>query len=402
MTLRTTPEPRQKRRPRGTRRRDSGTMGAMPQKSRVGRAGQTSQKSRTFQTGRTDLTETTSPKTFEERLHKTIARSGLASRRQAEQIIAEGRVRVGGEIVTRVGAKVDPRKDDIRVDGVRVRPDRPRRYILLNKPTGYLTTRSDPRRRPTVMQLLPIAMRSLFPVGRLDMATSGLLLLTDDGDFALRVAHPRYGITKTYAVTVRGVPSERSLQSAKKGIRGEGQLLRVSSVHLLSRSPQRARRRGAAGGRAAGVGPRGIEGSPQRARRRGAAGGRAGALSSGRLPSEERGSTKQSDGVGPRGRRRRAASKKPESTRLRVVLNEGRYREIWRLFKALGHPVIELHREKVGFLDDRGLASGAFRPLDPGEISRLLGSSVAGPKSAARGRPARGPRGVSKKRRRQD
>ena len=377
MTLRTTPEPRQKRRPRGTRRRDSGTMGAMPQKSRVGRAGQTSQKSRTFQTGRTDLTETTSPKTFEERLHKTIARSGLASRRQAEQIIAEGRVRVGGEIVTRVGAKVDPRKDDIRVDGVRVRPDRPRRYILLNKPTGYLTTRSDPRRRPTVMQLLPIAMRSLFPVGRLDMATSGLLLLTDDGDFALRVAHPRYGITKTYAVTVRGVPSERSLQSAKKGIRGEGQLLRVSSVHLLSRSPQRARRRGAAGGRA-------------------------GALSSGRLPSEERGSTKQSDGVGPRGRRRRAASKKPESTRLRVVLNEGRYREIWRLFKALGHPVIELHREKVGFLDDRGLASGAFRPLDPGEVSRLLGSSVAGPKSAARGRPARGPRGVSKKRRRQN
>ncbi len=377
MTLRTTPEPRQKRRPRGTRRRNSGTTGAMPQKSRVGRAGQTSQKSRTFQTGRTDLTETTSPKTLEERLHKTIARSGLASRRQAEQIIAEGRVRVGGEIVTRVGAKVDPRKDDIRVDGVRVRPDRPRRYILLNKPTGYLTTRSDPRRRPTVMQLLPIAMRSLFPVGRLDMATSGLLLLTDDGDFALRVAHPRYGITKTYAVTVRGVPSERSLQRAKKGIRGEGQLLRVSSVNLLSRSPQRARRRGAAGGRA-------------------------GALSSGRLPSEERGSTKQSDGVGPRGRRRRAASKKPESTRLRVVLNEGRYREIWRLFKALGHPVIELHREKVGFLDDRGLASGAFRPLDPGEVSRLLGSSVAGPKSAARGRPARGPRGVSKKRRRQD
>ena len=210
-----------------------------------------------------------------------------------------------------------------------MRPDRHRRYILLNKPTGYLTTRSDPRRRPTVMQLLPIAMRSLFPVGRLDMATSGLLLLTDDGNFALRVAHPRYGITKTYVVTVRGLPSERSLQRAKKGIRGEGQLLRVSSVRLLS-------------------------------------------------------------------------SKKPESTRLRVVLNEGRYREIWRLFKALGYPVIELHREKVGFLDDRGLASGAFRSLQPGEVSRLLGSSVAGPKSSARGRPARGPHAVSKKRRRQD
>jgi 23S rRNA pseudouridine2605 synthase len=136
---------------------------------------------------------------MEERLQKTIARSGLASRRQAEQMIAEGRVSVGGEIVTQAGLKVDPAKDDIRVDGVRVRPDRPRRYVLLNKPVGYLTTRSDPRRRRTVMQLLPISLRALFPVGRLDMATSGLLLLTDDGDFAQRVAHPRYGITKTYA-----------------------------------------------------------------------------------------------------------------------------------------------------------------------------------------------------------
>ncbi len=307
---------------------------------RTSRAGQTSR------TGQTDLTGTTSPKTFEERLHKTIARSGLASRRQAEQIIAAGRVRVGGEIVTRVGAKVDPRKDDIRVDGVRVRPDRPRRYILLNKPPGYLTTRSDPRRRPTVMQLLPIAMRSLFPVGRLDMATSGLLLLTDDGDFALRVAHPRYGITKTYTVTVRGMPSERSLQRAKKGIRGEGQLLRVSSVRLLSRGTGGSRRRGNASKKPARPG-------------------------------------------------RSGKPAKPETTRLRVVLNEGRYREIWRLFKALGHPVIELHREKVGFLDDRGLASGAFRSLEPGEVSRLLGN----PK--ARSGPGKD-RSRTKKRRRQD
>jgi 23S rRNA pseudouridine2605 synthase len=247
-----------------------------------------------------------------ERLHKTIARSGLASRRRAEQLIAEGRVRVGGEVVTQLGAKVDPSRDDIRVDGVRVHPDRPRRYILLNKPTGYVTTRSDPRHRPTVMELLPIALRSLFPVGRLDMSASGLLLLTDDGDFALRVAHPRYGVTKTYAVTVRGVPSEHTLRRARTGIRVDREWLRVTSVRALP------------------------------------------------------------------------SARSAESTGLRVVLNEGRYREIGRLFKALGHPVIRLHRERVGFLNDRGLASGAFRSLHPDEVSRLLEISKVGPRGAPR------------------
>ncbi len=262
---------------------------------------------------------------MEERLQKTIARSGLASRRQAEQMIAEGRVKVGGEVVTQAGQKVDPSRDDIRVDGVRVRPERPRRYLLLNKPVGYLTTRSDPRRRRTVMQLLPISLRSLFPVGRLDMATSGLLLLTDDGDFAQRVAHPRYGITKTYALTVWGNPSELTLERAKRGIRVEGQWLRVASVRKI-RAPKRNR----------GAKPR----KPVRNLKQGA--------------------------------REKKKTKEADKSRLRVVLSEGRYREIWRLFKALGHPVIELHREKVGFLDDKGLPPGAFRPLTPREISSLV------------------------------
>ena len=283
-------------------------------------------------------------------------------------------MRVDGEVVTQLGAKVDPSRDDIRVDGVRVHPDRPRRYILLNKPTGYLTTRSDPRRRPTVMELLPIVLRSLFPVGRLDMSASGLLLLTDDGDFAQRVAHPRYGVTKTYAVAVRGVPSDRSLRKARTGIRVDGEWLKVTSVRVLSRSPQPARRRGVAGGRA-------------------------GALSPWRLPSEERGSGEQSNGVGPRIKRsphRRRASDTSATTRLRVILNEGRYREIGRLFKALGHPVVRLHREKVGFLNDRGLASGAFRSLHPDEVSRLFESSQVGPSPA---RASENDRSRTKKRR---
>lgn len=277
---------------------------------------------------------------MEERLQKTIARSGLASRRQAEQMIAEGRVKVGGEVVTQAGCKVDPSRDDIRVDGVRVRPGKPRRYLLLNKPVGYLTTRSDPRRRRTVMQLLPISLRSLFPVGRLDMATSGLLLMTDDGDFAQRVAHPRYGLTKTYALTVWGNPNDRTLERAQRGVRVEGQMLRVASVRKLP-APKKSR----------------------------------GTKS--RKPFKR---TKSRTGEGKN-------TKDSQRSRLRVVLSEGRYREIWRLFKALGHPVIELHREKVGFLDDKGLPPGAYRPLTRSEISGLLSPKVS-PEPAGRRRPA--------------
>lgn len=238
--------------------------------------------------------------------------------------------------MTQAGRKVDPSRDDIRVDGVRVRPERPRRYLLLNKPVGYLTTRSDPRRRRTVMQLLPISLRSLYPVGRLDMSTSGLLLLTDDGDFAQRVAHPRYGLSKTYAVTVWGSPSVGTLERANTGVRVEGEWLRVASVRKLP-GPRKSR----------GTKPRKV--------------------------------TKKVKS----GAREKKNIKEVQKSRLRVVLTEGRYREIWRLFKSLGHPVIELHREKVGFLDDRGLPPGAFRPLTPSEISGLLSSRVS-PEPAGR------------------
>jgi pseudouridine synthase len=267
---------------------------------------------------------------MEERLQKIISRAGLASRRQAEQMIAHGRVRVDGEVVTKVGVKADPTKNDIRVDGVRVRAGRPRRYILLNKPSGYLTTRSDPGRRPTVMELLPISLRSLYPVGRLDMSTSGLLLLTDDGELAQRVAHPRYGVLKTYLATVRGVPDERALRRAQKGIWIEGERLRVASVEKLGTVVARSRS------------PRGARGAKPKS----------------------------------------TSTSGPDKTHLRVVLTEGRNREILRLFKALGHPVLELHREKIGSLTARGLRSGAYRALTSREISRLLAGPQTGPQTS--------------------
>ncbi|MDH3744551.1 MAG: rRNA pseudouridine synthase [Acidobacteriota bacterium] len=165
-----------------------------------------------------------------ERLQKILARAGVASRRASEELIREGRVTVNGRTVV-VGDKADPEVDAIKVDGKRVRPDTTRRYLLLNKPRGYLTTRSDPAGRPTVYDLIPAGLhRTLFPVGRLDFDTEGLLLLTNDGDLAERIAHPRFGCSKIYAVKLRGVPDEASLKRLRAGIVLDGKMTRPARI----------------------------------------------------------------------------------------------------------------------------------------------------------------------------
>ena len=153
-----------------------------------------------------------------ERIQKILARAGVAARRKAEELIREGRVTVNGEVVE-LGAKADPERDAIKVDDKRIQPVRGHRYLLMNKPRGYLTAVSDPNGRPTVIDLVPPAMRrALVPVGRLDYQTEGLLLLTDDGDFAQRLSHPRYGCRKVYEVKVKGVPEESRLEKLRRGI----------------------------------------------------------------------------------------------------------------------------------------------------------------------------------------
>jgi pseudouridine synthase len=152
-----------------------------------------------------------------DRVQKILARAGVASRRKAEELILEGRVTVNGQIAT-LGAKADPEEDSVKVDGKRVRPPRVHRYLLLNKPKGFMSAVSDPEGRPTVLDLVPPQFRrALVPVGRLDFQTEGLLLLTDDGDFSQRVAHPRYGCRKTYAVKVKGGPDEEQLDRLRRG-----------------------------------------------------------------------------------------------------------------------------------------------------------------------------------------
>lgn len=155
-----------------------------------------------------------------ERLQKILSAAGVASRRTAETLITQGRVSVNGATVTELGTKADPAADDIRVDGRRLKAPRRTHYILLNKPRGYITSRSDPQHRPTVIDLLAKGgVRDyIYPVGRLDYDSEGLLLLTSDGDLAARLTHPRHGVPREYEVRVRGVPERRLLDRLARGV----------------------------------------------------------------------------------------------------------------------------------------------------------------------------------------
>ena len=155
-----------------------------------------------------------------ERLQRVLASSGIASRRKAEDLIRSGRVSVNGKVVTELGTKVDPLRAKIHVDGKPIKRQ-PFRYIVMNKPSGFITTTSDERDRRTVMELLPSEPR-LFPVGRLDRDTEGLLLFTNDGDVANRVMHPRFGLTKEYLILTPAKPSEQILSRVRAGIEIDG------------------------------------------------------------------------------------------------------------------------------------------------------------------------------------
>jgi 23S rRNA pseudouridine2605 synthase len=154
------------------------------------------------------------------RLQKLLSSAGVASRRTSETLILQGRVTVNGTTVTELGTKADPAADDIRVDGRRVKPLGRNRYILMNKPRGYITSRSDPQQRPTVIDLLKDGgiREYIYPVGRLDYDSEGLLLLTTDGDLAARLTHPRHGVAREYEVRVRGVPDRHELSRLARGV----------------------------------------------------------------------------------------------------------------------------------------------------------------------------------------
>jgi pseudouridine synthase len=168
------------------------------------------------------------------RLQKILSTAGVASRRAAEALIAQGRVMVNGRTVTELGTKADPARDEIKVDGRRLKAPAGRRYILLYKPRGYITTRSDPQRRPTVLDLLTRGgvREYVYPVGRLDYDSEGLLLLTSDGDLAARLTHPRHGVEREYRVRVRGVPEGRLIERLARGVTVEGRRTAPATIAL--------------------------------------------------------------------------------------------------------------------------------------------------------------------------
>lgn len=167
-----------------------------------------------------------------ERLQKVLAAAGLGSRRACEELISAGRVTVDGE-VAQLGTKVDPASADVRVDGERVNIDPRRVYLALNKPRGYVTTVDDPRGRPTVLDLVRAPQR-LFPVGRLDIDTEGLLLLTNDGELAHALMHPSYEVERQYVVQVDGQVSARDLARLRRGLELEDGPAVARSAHVLA------------------------------------------------------------------------------------------------------------------------------------------------------------------------
>ena len=167
------------------------------------------------------------------RLNKFIASSGFTARRKADELIEAGRVTVNSEVVVLLGTKINPDKDTVKVDGELIKPPSEKKgkfiYVLLNKPAGYVTTTSDEKNRPTVLDLVGINRR-IYPVGRLDYDTEGLLLLTNDGDLANKLMHPKYGVYKTYVVKINKPIDEKSLNRLREGVK------------IRAGSPERSRR----------------------------------------------------------------------------------------------------------------------------------------------------------------
>ena len=169
---------------------------------------------------------------MEERLQKYLAECGIASRRKCEEYILQGKVQVNGKTITELGVKVNTEKDKITFEGKNVKQEERKVYILLNKPIGYVTTSDEQFGRDKVLDLVKVRER-VVPVGRLDMYTSGALILTNDGDFVYKVTHPKHEITKTYTVTVKGIIKNEEVEQLRKGVKIDDYTTRPAKVKIL-------------------------------------------------------------------------------------------------------------------------------------------------------------------------
>ncbi len=169
---------------------------------------------------------------MEERLQKYLAECGIASRRKCEEYILQGKVKVNNNLVTELGTKINPKKDIVTFEGKEVKRENKKIYILLNKPIGYVTTAEEQFGRDKVLDLVKVKER-IVPVGRLDMYTSGALILTNDGDFVYKVTHPKHEITKTYTVTLKGIVNKTEVEQLRKGVKIEDYITKPAKVKIL-------------------------------------------------------------------------------------------------------------------------------------------------------------------------
>jgi 23S rRNA pseudouridine2605 synthase len=240
---------------------------------------------------------------FMERLQKLIAQAGVASRRAAEQLIVEGRVKVDGQLVQTLGTLVDP-SASIEVDGSLLRNEE-LVYYVMNKPSGYLSTTADDKDRRTVIDLLPVNER-IYPIGRLDYDTTGVLLLTNDGEFANAMIHPRFKVEKEYHVKVKGLIRREESQMLRQGIHlgeFESQPAKIFDVRYDDNKV---------------------------------------------------------------------------NSYAKVIIHEGKYHQITRMFEAIDHPVLKLRRERFGVINCDGLKQGEYRKLKPHEIKQLWNLALNG------------------------
>lgn len=254
------------------------------------------------------------------RLQRFLARAGVASRRGSEDLMTAGRVTVNGEVATELGTKVDVDRDHIEVDGMSVKLNQGAVYLMLYKPTGYLTTMSDPQERPCVADLVPRdCFPGLFPVGRLDRDTTGLLLFTTDGDLSQDLLHPSKHVYKTYQALVDGQLTERDLDPLRHGIELDDGLCQPAICRVIT--------------------------------------------------------AREAEAVAPQG-------VKPGTTAVEVIIREGRKNQVKRMLSKIHHPVIRLHRCNFAGLELEGVAKGSWRELTDREV-QILKSGGIPPKQAS-------------------
>ena len=260
----------------------------------------------------------------------------------------EGRVTVNGATVCELGTKADGAHDDIRVDGRRIKLPERHRYILLNKPRGYVTTRSDPQRRPTVIDLLRGVTEYVYPVGRLDFDSEGLLILTNDGDLAARLTHPRHGVARVYEARVLGVPDAHDLDRLARGVTIDGRPTQSANVRMVRSSGQHSLRR-------AGPGPHPSARVYGHLLRR-----------VGPHPHAH-----EDRALEPRLSRAATKDHSVAGALLEITVREGRNRQVRKMCEAIGHPVTQLTRVAIGPIRDRNLKPGHWRELTGQEVSAL-------------------------------